>query len=104
MADVEYRLNKRMECEACGGTGMRAHPRWFEFDEWMATTGHSPMDRDGLRACQMWWSARGFDSPPEREIECDECAGMGEFSELVSLREALVDLGFLIETKEQPCS
>lgn len=84
--DVRYIVTKVETCPTCRGSGVIRHPVWEEY--WR--THDRFIESEQL---DKWFEERGYDYPPDEEIECPDCDGRGWIRTEVDLRDALHALG-----------
>ncbi len=100
---ARYIITKVDICPECTGAGVLSHPDWVKYwtDNPLGAQNTDAEDEEYFRGLGYTiYSTADF--PPE-EIPCGECEGAGETSEIIDLRQALLELGTLQLCDNEAC-
>ena len=94
---AEYTITKKYQCPKCEGVGIIQNPIWAQYWEENPHGNNNTADEDLAWFRENYsYSIESWKDAPHEEIYCDECEGEKNITESIDLRDALVELGFVV--------
>jgi RecJ-like exonuclease len=80
-------------CQECHGDGHIIHPAWEQYhDATVNNPNYKTTDPYDTETMGQWFKDHDYETIPDEEQTCWECAGSGEVRTVTSLTDALQDL------------